>query len=652
MSVDLSKEPEEVQQLFRNDEKCSYLYIGDEQDIAGLPVGDRCTGHVATDIESVNRVLSEEDIDFILVDLEFGKADGNENFLSFDDVDTKGIDLFEAVHDKMPDMDIYVLEKNELRESDKMNFYENGAKGFISYKSDIDLAEQITSLCDDIYMQKQVDFLSGRSRVLTYNSSQTITDNGQTVEIRFYDLKERLVTDSEENKTLLNDAEKPADTFDDVIGADNAKKELRYFINYLKNPKAFMKKKNVKIPKGILLYGQPGTGKTMLARAMAGEANAEGKGNITFIPSTAAEFLNKYIGESASKVRELFAIARKFAPSILFIDEIDSVGTVRTGDRNDVGKEEALNQILTEMDGFEVNLEKPVFVVAATNATIEGDSRRSLDPALVRRFDKSIEVDLPTKDERKLYIRQLLDRNNISSIDDGTIDTLATLTTGKSLAILKNVIDSAMRTADEEGKALDKEIFLNALDDYLYGEKKEWDEDYYKSVAIHESGHAYLSCLAHDYPSLVTIVSRGDYGGYMAHGDQEDRPNYSKEDLLANIRTALAGRAAEIEFYGDEKGTNTGISGDLQQATHSAMLIICRYAMSPVNALSLDYKELLHSSLAPQLIADANKLISEQFELTQKAVRDGHDKIAALADFLVQNNQATGDDVKRIFGID
>lgn len=191
-----------------------------------------------------------------------------------------------------------------------------------------------------------------------------------------------------------------------------------------------MKKKKVKIPKGILLYGPPGTGKTMLARAMAGEAD------VTFIPTSAAAFKNKYVGESESNVRKLFATAKKFAPSILFIDEIDSIGLTRSGSEFAVAEEGILNQLLTEMDGFEVNLEKPVFVIAATNANVDGQGR-SLDPALVRRFDKPIEVDLPNEEERKKYIRLMLDKEGITSIDDDAIASVAVLTTGLSLAIIE-----------------------------------------------------------------------------------------------------------------------------------------------------------------------------------------------------------------------
>lgn len=646
MSVDLSEADDEIKALFHNNDKSDILFIGDGKDLKDVPLGDRITVHTATNADEIKQVLADENITFIIVDLGFGCSSDSREFLSLDDADAEGIDLFEFVHEKMPDMDIYVLEKNEIKESDKMNFYENGAKGFIRYSSEIDLADRINRLCDEIYMQKQVDYLSGRSRVLTYNTSQEIVDDGKTAEIRFYDLKEKLVTDSEENRTLLSDAEKPKDKFSDVIGAENAKKELMYFIDYLRNPKAFMKKKKVKIPKGILLYGPPGTGKTMLARAMAGEAD------VTFIPTSAAEFKNKYVGESESNVRKLFSTARKFAPSILFIDEIDSVGLTRGGGSDIANENEGiLNQLLTEMDGFEVNLEKPVFVIAATNASIDGQGR-SLDPALVRRFDKPIEVDLPDEEERKKYLKLLLDKEGITSIGDDKISSVAVLMTGLSLAIIKNVVDSALRTADEEGRELDEEIFMNALDDYMHGEKREWNEEYYRSVAIHESGHAYMSALAHDIPSLVTIVSRGDYGGYMAHGSQEDRPNYSRDDLLAIIRTSLGGRAAEIEFYGDEKGTNTGIASDLQQATNSAMQIICRYAMSPVNSLSLDYHEVLKTPLAEKLVADANELVNEQFEITQGEIKKGREKIQALADYLVKNNQATGEDVKRIFGIE
>jgi ATP-dependent Zn protease len=306
------------------------------------------------------------------------------------------------------------------------------------------------------------------------------------------------------------------------------------------------------------------------------------------------------------------------------------------------------------MDGFEVNPSRPVFVVAATNFDLDGTQsgkQTRLDPALIRRFDNRIYVDLPNEKERELFLTKQLEKDVKTEITQEAIHSIAQRTTGESLAILKNILELAIRNANKAGVAATDEYLLNALEEYMYGEKKEWNEEYYHAVSIHESGHAYICSLSGEKPSFVTIVSRGNFGGYMQHANEEDTPNYNKEQLLWKIRTALAGRAAEKEFFGEEKGTNTGISSDLRQATNTAMGMICRYGMDGDLLVSMSPEAVLNSPRGNQLIEQANEILKREMKVTEELVAKGRDKIQALSEFLLQKNQATEDDISRVFGL-
>ena len=244
----------------------------------------------------------------------------------------------------------------------------------------------------DLYMQKESTGFTSKGWVLDYKTRQELAEDGTKVSIVLYDLKKKRAIDADSRNSVLSDADRPTIKFTDVIGAENAKEELQYYINYLKHPKDFLMDGR-KPPKGILLYGPPGTGKTMLARAMAGESD------VTFIQTSASEFGSKWVGESEANVRRLFDNAKRYAPAIIFIDEIDAIGRQRTG--QDPHTESVLNALLTQMDGFMQNPSKPVFVLAATNygVSASSDSIAALDEALMRRFDNKIKVDLPNQKE-------------------------------------------------------------------------------------------------------------------------------------------------------------------------------------------------------------------------------------------------------------
>jgi ATP-dependent Zn protease len=377
----------------------------------------------------------------------------------------------------------------------------------------------------------------------------------------------------------------------------------------------------------------------MLAKAMAGESD------VTFLQTSASEFKNKYVGESEANIRRIFAKAKKYAPAIIFIDEIDAIGRKRTGGENSSTTESMLNALLSEMDGFSGNdAQKPVFVLAATNYGVgaETDGISALDEALIRRFDNKIYVDLPKERERKEYIIRMLEKSNVTSISENTAESIAERTTGQSLAILQNVIDLAFRNAAKQYRTVNDDDLLNALEEYNFGEKKEYSPEYYRSVSIHETGHAYVSYISGYKPSYITIESRGNFGGYMQHGSQEDVTGYTKDELLAKIRTALAGRAAEQVFYGKSKSLNTGASSDLQHATDIAFQIVCTYGMEDEQLIVLRKEEVLKSALAAEYVAKVNQILKIEMNHTIEIIEEAKDRIQAIADILAKENRLTG----------
>ena len=629
--------------LFENSDVSDVLYVGEADDIKNLQVSDKCNIRACESEEALD-IIAKEDISFVLVNIEYENGVDTEGYLSLDDIKSKGVVAFDTITDKLPQVPIYIIHKSHIKKQDRTNFLERGARGFIEWKDDKEIEQTVIKIADVVYMQKRVDELSDRGRVLKYNTAQRIVNDGKNAEIVFYDFKTVVAADADENKMLLSDEERPKEKFSDVIGAGDAKSELEYFTKYLKNPKEYMAN-SIKPPKGILLYGPPGTGKTMLARAMAGESD------VPFFSATATGFMNKYVGESEANIRRLFATAKKFAPSIIFIDEIDAIGKERTGSDTTQHTETMLNALLTEMDGFEVNKAKPVFVVAATNYDLDGTKSgkvSGLDDALLRRFDNRIYVDLPKESERKEYIDLQLAKINDKNITEDVVKNISERTTGQSLAMLKNLIDFVLRKSAKENREFNNELMTEAFEEFMYGEKKEWDEEYYKSVAIHESGHAYICYLSGEKPSFVTIVSRGDFGGYMQHANSEKTPSYTKEQLLWKIRISLAGRVAELEFFGD-RGINTGISSDIRHATGIAMDIINKYAMVDDRLVSLPIETVLNSEAGNSLIEQAEVILEEEMKITKELVHKGREKIEALAKFLQENNQANEGQITKIF---
>jgi cell division protease FtsH len=372
------------------------------------------------------------------------------------------------------------------------------------------------------------------------------------------------------NARLFNPSDKKKVTFKDVAGNENAKDELTEIVDFLRNPKKFIEI-GAQIPKGILLTGSPGTGKTLMARAVAGEAG------VNFFSISGSEFVEMFVGVGASRVRDLFKIAKSAAPAIIFIDEIDAVGRARgvgTGGGNDE-REQTLNQILVEMDGFEPN--EKVIVMAATNRP------DVLDPAILRpgRFDRRVSIDLPDRKDREAILR--VHSNNKPMAEDVNFTVLAERTPGFSGADLYSMVnEAAILAAREKRKKVAQFDLIRSIEKVMLGPERKnhlLTKKEREITAYHEAGHALVaSVLPHADPvHKISIISRGRAGGYTMKLPTEDRKLQSRAEFLDDLAMSLGGYVAEKMIFGD---TTTGPSSDLQVSTAMARDMVTKYGMS------------------------------------------------------------------------
>ena len=438
--------------------------------------------------------------------------------------------------------------------------------------------------------------------------------------------------------------------FDDVAGLVEAKTELEEIVEFLRKPEKFTELGG-KIPKGALLVGPPGTGKTLLAKAVAGEAN------VPFFSMSGSDFVEMFVGVGASRVRDLFKKAKEKAPCIVFIDEIDAIGRARGKNVNFSGNDErenTLNQLLTEMDGFATN--SGVIVLAATNRA------DILDRALMRagRFDRQISVELPDLNERKaifeVHLRPLRLGEDVKS------EFLARQTPGFSGADIANVCnESALIAARKAKKVVEKEDFLDAVDRIVGGlEKKNKiiSKDEKRAVAFHEAGHAAISWLLEFAHPLVkvTIVPRGKALG-AAWYLPEERSLNTYEQMLDEMCSTLGGRAAEDLVFGR---ISTGALNDLEKVTRQAYAMVSYFGMSP-RIGNLSYFDSTgqneyafskpYSERTAQLIdEEVSRIVEEQYDRAKQILRDNAEKHTQLAELLLEREVIFSEDLEQIFG--
>ncbi len=647
ISVDTARADAEVQALFAFRQTPKVLVFADEGTVSlcaeKLPAFEV---HGTRNLAQAVEILKTKDVNLVLLDMRCGEGSKETASLNVEDVESPARDCYRFLRDSKAGLPVYLLEKRGmlLSEEEKTSFLRQGVRGVLRLNRGRDtFASQMEEIAASIHQQACMERLARGNKLVSFETAQSISANGKNAHIRLFDLKMSVAVDSEDSKSVLSALSRPDVRFEDVIGAKDAKKELAYFVAYLKDPKKYMGT-GVKAPKGVLLYGPPGTGKTLLAKAMAGESD------MTFIAAEGNQFLKKYVGEGPEKVHELFKTARKYAPSILFIDEIDAIAKERKGASALGGSgEETLTAFLTEMDGFTSDPSKPVFVLAATNFDVEPGGAKSLDPALMRRFDRRVYIELPGKEERICFLRKKMAKNPAYAISEQQIDNIAVRSTGMSLAQLESAMELALRSAIREGSTkVTDSILEEAFETFNNGETKTWEPSQLERVARHEAGHAFLCWHGGETPSYLTIVARGNHGGYMQHGDREGKAIYTKQELLAKIRTSLGGRAAEIVYYGEEEGISTGASGDLATATHLARQIICTYGMDEHFGLAVVSPDAANGAMSGEVRAAVNQILSQQMAEAVRIIAENKAGMDALVDQLMVKNHMNGQEIEDI----
>lgn len=646
ISVNLGDAAREIKALFKNEVSCNILVLAGEDtvsDIKSRLVGCEIIG-VKTADEAIEAV-KKGSVDIAMLDLSYNAAENTAHVLNIEDIASPARDFFGFITEQRSNLPVFLLENQsgEITEEEEESFFKRGIRGVLKMP-DEDFANRVYTIVTDIHRQVSLRNLATANKLVTFETSQTVSEDGKSAEITLFDFKLTVAVDSEDAKSILSDISRPDVSFDDVIGAKDAKSELSYFVSYLKNPSKYLGT-GVKAPRGVILYGPAGTGKTMLAKAMAAEAG------VTFIAAEGNRFLKKYVGEGPETVHSLFRTARKYAPSILFVDEIDAIAKERRGGVNaSANGEDILTAFLAEMDGFSSDPSRPVFVLAATNFSVESGSVRSLDASFIRRFDRSVFIDLPDKEERITFLNKRLSKNPALEISAGEIDNISVRSTGMSLAQLDSVIELALRSAIREGSTVVTDaIFEKAFETFNSGEEKKWDSSQLERVARHEAGHALLCWLGGEAPSYVTVVARADHGGYMQHGDNEGKQIYTMDELLARIRTSLGGRAAEIAYYGKRNGLSTGAGADLANATNIARQLVCNYGMDEEFGLAVVQKADGDNEMSDKVRASVNRILKEQMDKAVELVTENMGKIDALVNVLMTKNHLNGYEIEKVF---
>ena len=451
---------------------------------------------------------------------------------------------------------------------------------------------------------------------------------------------------------MMSDKDKRV-TFNDVAGADEEKQDLQEIVEFLKNPSKYTEI-GARIPKGVLLVGPPGTGKTLLAKAVAGEAG------VSFFTISGSDFVEMFVGVGASRVRDLFEQAKKNLPAVIFIDEIDAVGRHRgagIGGGNDE-REQTLNQLLVEMDGFGVN--SGIIIIAATNRP------DILDPALMRpgRFDRQVVVNVPDVKGREDILK--VHARNKKFDETVSLSDVAKTTAGFTGADLENLLNEAAILAVRDGKeSIGADNIQQALMKVVMGNEKKsrmMNEKEKKLTAVHEAGHAIITRLlpSQDPVHEVSIIPRGMAGGYTMHIPTEDKSYETKLSMLDSLKVLLGGRAAEQLVLGD---ISTGASNDIERATDIARKMIMRYGMSekfgPIAYgatrdevfLGKEWTQAKNYSeaVAAEIDAAVREIINNAYSETLELLQHNEDKLNNVTHALLKSEKLNGEEFERAF---
>lgn len=544
---------------------------------------------------------------------------------------SKELFLEASLQDKIP---IYIYSNNKIGKLPFLYYTDKGAtdcyypektdKNFDAWLQDILNGINLTSITQEIFRA---------NKILTYDVSINYSEAKREILLLVTNYGIRSAMSASDSDKFVAARSIPDVKFDDIIGAKEAKSELMTVVKMLKNFKE-LKREGIRIPRGVLLEGKPGTGKTMLAKALAAECK------MPFIEKNGSEFLQKHVGSGAEKMQELFATARRYAPSVIFIDEVD----VFAGNRESMSgfrTDDILNAFLSEMDGFGDKSDTPVFVIVATNFSSDRNDTK-LDPAFLRRFDRSIVIDLPSFEERREFLTKSLKKLGRNVVSEKLISSLSKRSVGLSLADINLVIQNAIRKCYTGNgiEVLTDEILKEAYENYVDGGVNEQKESDLKQTAIHEAGHCIVANILRLKPTYITIVGRKRYGGYVSFSN-EDESTYSKDFLLNKICCAYAGRVAEVREYGSS-GITTGIGQDIKTATHLAELMVAEYGMCDSDIM---YYSVERRSADPEILGRIRDILKEQYSRAEQLVEQNYEKVKRLANVLLEKNSLDEEEI-------
>ena len=612
---DFEDTTEEIRDFYFGERDCVIPVFGN---VKYEPDGRIKNNHVCVkntvDSKEFMKIIHKENVLFAVIDYIYGLEDV-ENGLSVVDTRTIGREVFLKLREEDKEIPVYILDGSRghaYTEKEKNALMIKGVGGFIESKSE-SFKSQLEEIYQDVCCQVVMETLTARHQVLTYETKKEFDGKTNVGSIIFCNFKLETAVESADKSSMLSDDLRPDKSWDDIYVSEDLKRELQFFVDYLRNPKKY-KKKGVR-PRGVLLYGPPGTGKTSLAKVVASESG------VNFLAISASELLNG----GTAKVQEEFRIARKYAPAILFIDEIDAIGINREYSN---APNPVLNALLTEMDGFISRDDKPVFVMAATNLG------NKIDFALHRRFDMSFEMGVLDKNDRKLLLEKLIRKqSSMFAVSDEEIKSIVDRSRGLSPAKLEKVVEAALREGIRSGQVIKDDLFDEIFEKCTLGEERvDRSPKEIERTAYHEAGHTLIDLYYGSPPAYMSIVARGDHGGYMLPGTGER--NSTKEYFLERICSVLGGRAAELVF---DYGLTYGAASDLEYATSIATRMVCKLGMyeEETGLAVIEEKELKYNEKAKEQI---NRILSEQLKEAIRIIGLNKDAMERLVKAVMDND--------------